>query len=134
MDTTEQEVLRCDCAAIHEDIVMQVRENLPQDEILYDLAELFKTFGDTTRIKILYALFASEMCVCDIAVLTNMTQSAISHQLRVLKQSRLVKFRKEGKVVFYSLDDEHVKLMFDQGLHHISERDNPSLQTSESVL
>lgn len=77
---------------------------------------------DTTRIKILYALFTSEMCVCDIAVLLNMTQSAISHQLRVLKQARLVKYRKEGKVVYYSLDDEHVKQIFDQGLIHITER------------
>jgi len=79
-------------------------------------------FGDTTRIKILYALFASEMCVCDIAALINMTQSAISHQLRILKQARLVKYRKDGKIVYYSLDDEHVKQIFDQGLHHITEK------------
>ena len=87
----------------------------------YDLAELFKVFGDTTRIKILWALAESEMCVCDIAFLLNMTQSAISHQLRVLKQARLVKNRKEGKVVFYLLDDAHVKQIFDQGLIHIHE-------------
>ncbi len=116
-----QDIIKCDCITIHSDIVDKVKENIPNEETLYDLAELFKTFGDTTRIKILYALFASEMCVCDIAVLLNMTQSAISHQLRVLKQARLVKFRKDGKVVFYSLDDEHVKRIFDQGLHHISE-------------
>lgn len=122
MDNNNQEIVKCDCIAIHDDIVDKVRENIPQEETLYDLAELFKTFGDTTRIKILYALFASEMCVCDIAVLLNMTQSAISHQLRVLKQARLVKFRKDGKVVYYSLDDEHIKHMFDQGLHHISEK------------
>jgi len=112
---------RCDCNVIHQEIVDAVRENMPQEENLYDLAELFKVFGDTTRIKIIYALFASEMCVCDIAVLLNMSQSAISHQLRVLKQARLVKFRKEGKVVYYSLDDDHIKHIFDQGLLHISE-------------
>lgn len=122
MQDTNQELFKCDCNAIHEDVVNSVRENMPQDENLYDLAELFKVFGDTTRIKILYALFASEMCVCDIAFLLNMTQSAISHQLRVLKQARLVKFRKDGKVVFYSLDDEHIKHIFDQGLLHISEK------------
>lgn len=120
-EDNSQDIVKCDCTAIHNEIIDRVRENIPAEEILYDLAELFKTFGDTTRIKILYALFASEMCVCDIAVLLNMTQSAISHQLRVLKQARLVKFRKEGKVVYYSLDDEHIKHIFDQGLNHISE-------------
>lgn len=113
---------RCDCVAIHEDIVAKVRKCMPEEEKLYDLAELFKVFGDTTRVRILYALFASEMCVCDIAYLLNMSQSAISHQLRVLKQARLVKHRKEGKIVYYSLDDEHVKNIFDQGLLHIVER------------
>jgi DNA-binding transcriptional ArsR family regulator len=113
---------RCDCNVIHQDVVDKARESMPEEEKLYDLAELFKVFGDTTRIKILYALSAAEMCVCDIAVLLNMTQSAISHQLRVLKQARLVKFRREGKVVYYSLDDEHVKQIFDQGLIHIKEQ------------
>ena len=89
--------------------------------MLYDLAELFKVFGDTTRVKIISALFEAEMCVCDIAELLSMTQSAISHQLRVLRQARLVKHRKEGKVVFYSLDDEHIKTIFNQGLEHILE-------------
>lgn len=112
----------CSCTIIHEDVVTRVKDSIPQDETLYDLAELFKVFGDTTRIKILCALFQSEMCVCDIAALLGMTQSAVSHQLRVLKQTRLVKFRKEGKVVYYSLEDEHVKHIFDQGLIHISER------------
>lgn len=112
---------RCDCQMIHEDRVLAVQEKMPQDEILYDLAELFKIFGDTTRIKILYVLLESEMCVCDIAYVLNMKQSAISHQLRVLKQARLIRFRKEGKVVFYALDDEHVKQIFDQGLVHIQE-------------
>ena len=95
-----------------------------KDEKLYDLADLFKVFGDTTRIKIIYALFEEEMCVCDIADLLNMTQSAISHQLRVLKQARLVKFRKEGKIVYYSLDDNHVNQIFNCGLCHIEETYN----------
>jgi ArsR family transcriptional regulator len=112
---------KCDCDVIHEDVVNQVKEKMPQEETLYDLAELFKVFGDTTRIKILWALDEAEMCVCDIAVLLNMTQSAISHQLRVLKQANLVKNRREGKVVYYSLNDEHVKQIFDQGLTHIYE-------------
>lgn len=85
---TDRLDIRCDCNLIHEDVVNSVRDSMPQEESLYDLAEIFKVFGDTTRIKILYALFASEMCVCDIAVLLNMTQSAISHQLRVLKERR----------------------------------------------
>lgn len=112
---------RCDCDVIHEEIVGQVRSKMPGEETLYDLAELFKIFGDSTRIKILWALDESEMCVCDLAFLLNMTQSAISHQLRVLKQAALVKNRREGKIVFYSLIDEHVKQIFDQGLIHISE-------------
>lgn len=87
--------------------------------MLYDLADLFKIFGDSTRIRILYVLFSSEMCVCDIAALLNMNQSAISHQLRVLKNARLVKNRRDGKVVYYSLDDDHVKQIFDQGLAHV---------------
>ena len=112
----------CECDDIHEEVVSKTKNNMPEDEMLYDLAELFKVFGDTTRIKILYALFSDEMCVCDIANLLNMTQSAISHQLRVLKQARLVKFRKEGKIVFYSLDDCHISQIFSCGLEHIEER------------
>lgn len=112
---------RCECTFRHEDLICKVKNKMPQDEKLYDLAELFKVFGDTTRIKILYVLFEEEMCVCDIADLLNMTQSAISHQLRVLKQARLVKFRKEGKVVYYSLDDNHINQIFNCGLCHIEE-------------
>lgn len=111
----------CDCVVIHQETVNDVKANMPEEVMLYDLAELYKVFGDSTRIKILWALDISEMCVCDISVLLNMTQSAISHQLRILKQARLVKNRKEGKVVFYSLDDEHVKLILNQGLIHIRE-------------
>ncbi|MGI6096034.1 MAG: ArsR/SmtB family transcription factor [Lachnospiraceae bacterium] len=97
------------------------REVIPDDETLYSIAELFKVFGDPTRVRILYALSASELCVCDIADFLEMTQSAISHQLRVLKQMRLVKFRREGKTVFYSLADSHVKTILDQGLEHVQE-------------
>ena len=111
----------CEFIHAHEDIVKAVRTQLPNEEQLYDLADLFKIFGDTTRIRILYVLFESEMCVCDIAQLLDMGQSAISHQLRVLKQSKLVKSRREGKTVFYSLDDEHVRQIIDCGMEHISE-------------
>ncbi|MCH5300613.1 MAG: helix-turn-helix transcriptional regulator [Ruminococcus sp.] len=105
----------------HDDLVEKVNESMPDEEILYDLAELYKVFGDSTRIKILYVLFESEMCVYDIARLLNMTQSAISHQLKVLKQSKLVRYRREGKTVFYSLADDHVRTIIDQGMEHISE-------------
>ncbi len=112
----------CSCNVIHEDTVKKVKEKMPPEEVLYDLAELFKVFGDTTRTRIIYALFEEEMCVCDIASLLDMTQSAISHQLRILKSARLVKYRREGKIVYYSLDDEHVKNIFDQGFNHINHR------------
>lgn len=117
----KNEIERCDCTVIHEEIIRMVKDRMPEEEKLYDLAELFKVFGDSTRIKILWALAESDMCVCDIAALLNMTQSAISHQLRILKQARLVKFRKDGKIVYYSLDDSHVKQIFEQGLVHINE-------------
>ncbi|WP_238480444.1 ArsR/SmtB family transcription factor [Clostridium chrysemydis] len=116
-----KEADRCNCNVIHEDVVNEVKDKLPKEETLYDLAELFKVFGDTTRIKIICALYEAEMCVCDLAVLLNMTQSAISHQLRTLKANRLVKFRRSGKVVYYSLDDEHIMKIFNQGLDHVSE-------------
>ena len=119
--TDQNGVERCEFILAHEDIVEKVTRDMPDDEILYDLAELFKIFGDSTRIKILYVLFESEMCVCDIAQLLNMTQSAISHQLRALKQSKLVKYRREGKTVFYSLADGHVRTIIDQGMEHVAE-------------
>lgn len=115
------ELDRCDCNVIHDDIVERVKQKMPPEETLYDLAELFKVFGDSTRTKILWALDEEEMCVCDIAYLLNMTQSAISHQLRVLKQAKLVKNRREGKIVFYSLDDEHIRQILETGLIHIME-------------
>lgn len=98
-----------------------INDSLPDEEELYYLADLFKIFADPTRIKILYALRKGEMCVCDIALLLHMSQSSISHQLRVLKQSRLVKFRRDGKTIFYSLCDHHVETMLNQGLEHIAE-------------
>jgi ArsR family transcriptional regulator len=113
---------RCDCNTIHEDTVKRVLSKMPTEGKLYDLAELFKVFGDLTRIKILCALNASEMCVCDLAVLLDMTHSSISHQLRVLKQAKLVRYRRDGKIVYYSIDDEHVEHIFDQGLIHLNEK------------
>ena len=111
----------CDFYQVHDDVVKAVKEKMPDEDELYDLAEIFKVFGDSTRIKILYVLFEQEMCVCDIAQLLNMTQSAISHQLKIVKQSRLVKNRREGKAVFYSLADGHVRSIINQGLEHIEE-------------
>ena len=115
------EIERCGCLFVHEDAVNEVLGGMPDDETLYDLAELFKVFGDSTRIKILYALFEAELCVCDISKLLGLTQSAVSHQLRVLKGSRLVKFRREGKTVFYSLADDHVRKIIAQGMEHVNE-------------
>ena len=111
----------CEARQEHPKLVENVRQQLPPDEILYDLAELFKIFGDSTRIKILYALYESELCVCDIASLMDVSQSAVSHQLRVLKNSKLVKFRREGKTVYYSLADDHVTRILSQGMEHIQE-------------
>ncbi|HEX2926612.1 MAG TPA: metalloregulator ArsR/SmtB family transcription factor [Ruminiclostridium sp.] len=118
---TEKELERCDYICLHKDVIEKVLAHLPDETQLYDLAELFKIFGDTTRIKILYVLFQAEMCVCDIAQLLNMSQSAISHQLRILKQAKLVKSRRDGKTIFYSLSDSHVRAIIDQGFEHIEE-------------
>jgi len=115
------EVPCCEYMHVHEDTVEKVRKLMPDDDKLFDLADLFKTFGDSTRIKILYVLLESEMCVCDIAQVLGMNTSAISHQLKILKQARLVKFRRDGKTVFYSLDDDHVRSMIDQGIEHLNE-------------
>ena len=102
-------------------MVKRVLEQQPDDEYLYDLAELFKVFGDSTRIRILYALFESELCVNDIAQLLNLGQSAVSHQLRILKDAKLVRFRREGKIIFYALDDEHVRNILSMGMEHVEE-------------
>ena len=111
----------CEEPCVHAEAVKKVCGQLPPDEQLYDLAELFKIFGDSTRVKILYALLESELCVCDIAKLMEVTQSAVSHQLRVLKNSKLVKFRREGKTVYYSLADDHVIHILAQGMEHVLE-------------
>lgn len=111
----------CEYLHVHEDIVDRVRASTPPEEELTDLADLFKIFADTTRVKILYLLFESEMCVCDISRLLGMQQSAISHQLRILKQSKLVTARRDGKTVFYSLADEHVGTILGNGMEHVKE-------------
>lgn len=115
------EEMICESSVIHQDIVESVKREMLDESILFDMAELFKVFGDSTRMKIICALLKSELCVCDIAVITNTTVSAISHQLRILKNMKLVKYRKEGKVVYYALDDDHVREIFEKGLEHIEE-------------
>ena len=115
------DVEHCEVHDVHRDLVNRIGKEMPSDDQLYDLAELFKVFGDSTRIKILFALFESEMCVCDIAETLNMTQSAISHQLKILKQSKLVGNRREGKSIIYYLADNHVRTIIDQGINHITE-------------
>lgn len=114
-------VLSCDCNIIHEEAVNAAKDNILDSETSEQLALFFKIFGDGTRIKILSALDNREMCVCDLACTLNMTKSSISHQLAILKRSSLVKYRKEGKEVFYSLSDDHIKLILSMGLDHISE-------------
>lgn len=113
----------CDMVEVHEDLLKIVEQTMPEEGSLYDLAELFKVFGDSTRIRILFVLFEAEVCVCDLAEVLHMTQSAISHQLRILKQNKLIKSRREGKSIFYSLADNHVKTIIAQGMEHIGEED-----------
>ena len=116
--------LSCDCDVIHEDIVARVAGKMPPEEEFFELSDFFKVFGDSTRIRILWALDESEMCVCDIAVLLNMTKSAVSHQLRQLRASDLVKTRRDGKVIFYSLADDHVKRIIEMAVEHLEERND----------
>ena len=116
-----EENIRCEEESSNMELVNLVRNNMLQDEEIFDLAEFFKVFGDSTRIKILNSLMQRELCVCDIAEITNSTSSAISHQLRVLKQAKLVKYRKDGKSVIYSLDDNHIREIFEKGREHIEE-------------
>ena len=116
-----KEVECCESFELHENLLKIVRETMPEETELYDLAELFKVFGDSTRIRILFVLFEAEVCVCDLSQVLNMKQSAISHQLRILKQNKLVKSRREGKSVFYSLADQHVRTIIGQGMEHIDE-------------
>ena len=112
---------KCEVTLIHEDNVKKAINELPDDELIADLSDMFKIFGDQTRVKILMALESGELCVCDIAAVMNMSQSAISHQLRVLKQSNTVKTRRQGKVVYYSISDDHVKEIFDIAIVHVQE-------------
>lgn len=119
MRNTEAEC--CDVTYVHSDMIRKVREQMPREDLLADLADFYKVFGDMTRVSILCALLESEMCVCDLAELLGMTQSAISHQLRVLKQMKLVKNRRDGKTVFYSLADDHIQNIISQGMEHIQE-------------
>ena len=116
-----EELLNCEVEALNVELVNKVKKELLTDEKIFDLAELFKVFGDSTRMKIINALMIEELCVCDIALITNSTPSAISHQLRVLKQAKIVKYRKDGKSVYYSLDDDHVREIFEKGREHIEE-------------
>ena len=117
------EIELCEHECSHNELISSVEKLMPNEDVIYDVAELFKVFGDSTRTKILTALFESEMCVCDIGKLLNMTKSAISHQLRILRQSKLVKARKSGKEVFYSLADNHVKIIFKMAIDHVTGND-----------
>ena len=117
----DKEPVCCETVEVHEDLLRIVEQTMPAETELYDLAELFKVFGDSTRIRILFVLSSAEVCVCDLARVLNMTQSAISHQLRILKQNKLVKSRREGKSIFYSLADGHVSTIIAQGRDHIEE-------------
>lgn len=120
-ENLNEQIECCDCNEIHEDLLKIVNDTMPEETELYDLAELFKVFGDSTRIRILFVLFEAEVCVCNLAKVLNMTQSAISHQLRILKANKLVNSRREGKSVFYSLADGHVRTIIAQGREHIEE-------------
>lgn len=120
-DMIRNEIECCDSVEVHEELLKIVSEKMPAEEKLYDLSELYKVFGDSTRIRILFVLFEAEVCVCDLAAALNMTQSAVSHQLKILKRNRLVKSRREGKSIFYSLADGHVRTIIDQGMEHIEE-------------
>ena len=114
----EKKIPVCDVDVIHEEVVKRVGKLMPKEEEFYELADLYKLFSDSTRVRILWALLCEEMCVCDIAVLLNMTKSAISHQLRLLRQTNLVKYDKRGKEVYYSLGDKYVKGILDMGFKH----------------
>ena len=129
-ENLENQNINCNCncncnhneyVCLPNDVIKEVFQSMPTDDELIDLSELFKIFGDSTRIKILYSLLVSEMCVCDIATLLGMSQSAISHQLRLLKQAGLVKYRRDGKTIFYSLADDHVSTIINQGMEHVQE-------------
>ncbi|MFP4416717.1 MAG: ArsR/SmtB family transcription factor [Chitinivibrionales bacterium] len=111
----------CDCRTIHHDVVEKVRSDMPSSETLLDVADFFRVLGDSTRLGILSALSRSEMCGCDLSVILNMSQSAVSHQLRLLKQTRLVRARREGKMIYFRLDDEHIREILNIGMIHTAE-------------
>ena len=121
MSTQPKKLEICDCNVIHMDVVEKVKKQLPDEEPIYEVADLFKVFGDSTRARIICALSISELCVCDLSALLDMSQSAVSHQLRTLKSARIVKNRRSGKVVYYSLDDEHIKELFHVAFEHVME-------------
>ncbi|PKM76260.1 MAG: transcriptional regulator [Firmicutes bacterium HGW-Firmicutes-15] len=112
---------RCDVQCIHEENVKEVRANMINEDTARALADIFKTLGDTTRIKLLFALMLNELCVCDLAAVSGASESAVSHQLRILRNQKLVKYRRAGKIVYYSLLDDHVQTLFTQGLEHVNE-------------
>lgn len=114
----------CDCNIIHQDAVDCVKTHMPDEEDIFEVADLFKAFGDSTRARIICALSITELCVCDLSALLNMSQSAVSHQLRTLKQARIVRNRRNGKSVYYSLDDEHIKALFRMAIEHVTEEDH----------
>ncbi|SMC19572.1 DNA-binding transcriptional regulator, ArsR family [Clostridium acidisoli DSM 12555] len=122
MFSEDEKIEVCNCNVLHADIIKNVKAHMIDEELLYDLSDLYKIFGDTTRVKILHVLSLSEMCVCDISALLKMKQSSVSHQLKTLRTAKLVKYRRDGKVVYYSLDDDHVKQIFNQGLAHLTEK------------
>ncbi len=121
MLNSDKDIEKCEYMHVHEDVVKKVNNEMPDEEVLYDLAEFYKVFADSTRIKILYVLLKSEMCVCDISQILGVSQSAVSHQLRMLKQMQLVKYKREGKSIIYSLSDQHIEQILSQGIEHISE-------------
>ena len=118
---TNNSIETCITEGIHRDIIQSVQQKLPEPVALYELADLLKLFGDSTRISILWALSESEMCVCDLCALLQMKQPAVSHQLKNLKQARIIKARREGKVVYYSLDDDHIRKLLNLGMEHVQE-------------
>ncbi|MDY6826738.1 MAG: metalloregulator ArsR/SmtB family transcription factor [Bacillota bacterium] len=122
MTNTRKDDALCSVTIIHEDILNKVRKEMTEDSQLVQMAELFRALDDPTRLKIINALLLAEMCVCDLAALLNMTQPAISHHLKTLRQTQLIKFRRDGRIVYYSLDDDHIELLFRQGLAHVIER------------
>lgn len=119
----ENDIPHCEYMHAHPEVIDKIAQTMPDDDALIDLSELFKVFGDSTRIKILTALSGGELCVCDISKIVGMTSSAVSHQLKILKQAKLVSFKRNGKTVFYALADDHVNTILNQGFEHINEND-----------